>query len=459
MNACRKLAVTAVLLALWGTPPAVWAKGVPVKAPDVKRTGKVYEWTAKNGIVYQYRLPKGYDAKRGAGLTFILHGSNLDHRWGFANHNAKTFRPDDIVVSPDGTTSNGKGGFNTLGRPQDAKRFHAFHEELRALFKVNATYLYGHSQGSFFAFYYAGEYPKDVQGVVGHASGVWTQTRIGKQGHHQAIVLMHGTQDPVVPYVQSAGGFSTFSERHYPIVRLRSLEWWNHWPAEHNGPVPHTSQQLAWVEGMTTKDPARLAACWDVLGKVKNTEQHDYVATYALGRRLESLDIAPDALKKKGAAAANAIDALVQAHIDAMDLPKDLALDAPERITRFIFFMRRFDGVPKCDTYVASFGKVLTKHQKKAVSHLKKYFPAMHDGDTAEAFEEGVAALAEGYLWPECHDRAFRGNLATWRKSAKKLKVPKRVIKRYDEIVAPFDKAYDSGWKAFCKLNAKKGKL
>lgn len=455
----RITVIVLTLLVLGLAPGQSSAKGIPEKAPDAKRTGKQYKWTSKNGMVYHYRLPKNYDAKSGANLTYILHGSNLTHGWGFANHSAKTFRPDDIVISPDGTTSNGKGRFNSLGRSGDAKKFHAFDKEMKSLFKVKNTYLYGHSQGSFFAFYYAGEYPEDVQGVVGHASGVWTQTRLGKKGHHQAIVLMHGTQDPVVPYMQSAGGFSTFTKSKYPHVRLRSLEWWNHWPAEHNGPVPHTSQQLAWVEGMTTTEPERMQACWEVLGKVKNTDEHDYVATYTLASRLAELEDAPTKMKKSARDAMAAIDALVRAHIDGMELTKDLSQDDPERVAEFVYFMRRFDGLAACDEYVESFEKVLAKHQKKGISHLKKYFPAMRGGDKAEAFEHGVAAMAEGYLWPECHDNQFRKNLQAWRKEAKKLKVSKKVIKRYDEIVEPFIEALSSGWKSFCKRNAREGKL
>ena len=102
---------------------------------------------------------------------------------------------------------------------------------------------------------------------------------------------------------------------------------------------------------------------------------------------------------------------------------------------------------------------MLVKHQKKAIGHLKKYFPAMRQGDRADAFEHGVAAIAEGYLWPECHDKQLRENLKAWRKEAKKLKVSKKVIKRYDAIVPAFDKALTSGWKAFGKTNARKGKL
>ena len=160
-----------------GAPAA--KKGIDPKAAF----DAVSEGVSADGLVYAWRAPKHYDAERGVGLTLILHGSNLSHGWGFANHDKATFRPDDLVVVPDGTTSNGKGGFNFLGDAKDVKRLRALLEEVKKAVKVRATYVYGHSQGSFFALYYAGEEPTDVDGVVAHASGVWNFTKLAKAGH------------------------------------------------------------------------------------------------------------------------------------------------------------------------------------------------------------------------------------------------------------------------------------
>ena len=78
----------------------------------------------------------------------------------------------------------------------------------------------------------------------------------------------------------------------------------------------------------------------------------------------------------------------------------------------------------------------------------------------APAVAEGVKAITEGPLWPECHDRAFREALAAWRKDAKQHGISKKRLKAYDEVVAPFDEALSKdGWKAFCKRNAKSGRL
>lgn len=447
------LALACCVVLLAGTPAA--AGDVKEKEPGAKATGKVYQWKSKDGLVYFYRVPKSYEPDKGANLTFLLHGSNLTHGWGFANHDHKTFRPDDIVVSPDGTTSNGRGGFNFLGERKDAKRFRALIEELEEIFNVRQVFLYGHSQGSFFALYFAGESPNLVDGIVAHASGVWTWTQQGPKGHRQAIVLMHGTQDPVVPYGQSVGGYDSFVEKKYPTVRLRSLEHWNHWPAEHNGKVPHTSQQVTWCEGMTSEDPERLTACFGYLANVGNKERHDWAALRQVADRIADLEIAPDDLRRRAAKAVEVVDDLVLAHVEVLEIPDKAEFDGGTWAVCLPVFLRRFQGVPACEELRRKWEKVLKRHRKDAVKHLKKYWPAMRKGDVEKAFSEGLAALEKGFLHHGCQDRQFRENLATWRKDAREHGLGKKDVKRYDAFIKAYDKAWKNGYRAFDKVNAK----
>ena len=447
-------------------PLALADKGPSEKEPSAKAKGKRYQWQSKDGLVYHYRVPKKYDADKGAGLTLILHGSNLDRRWGFANHSDKTFRPDDIVVSPDGTTSNGRGGFNFLGQKKDAKRLHALIQELKAVFKVNGVYLYGHSQGSFFAFYYAGEYPEEVNGVVGHASGVWTQTRQGKKGHHQAIVLMHGTHDPVVPYGQSEGGLESYVKAKYPTVRLRSLEGWNHWPSEHNfnmynQAIPHTSQQLAWVEGMTTQDPERLAWCFEFIAGSKFRERHDYAGTYTLAKHVAAHEAAPEKLKARAAKVVTTIEALADKHVETLgkDMPKKLALEKEAWPAHVLMFLRTFNGVPACEAFFEAHGKNVSKNREQGLKHLRAFWKAWHDDDKAKAFAAGLKAVEAGFLFHETAGWDFRKHMKAMRGDAKSLKIGKKTQKHFDEVFPAFEKAQELGQKSFDGLNKKHGKL
>jgi predicted esterase len=457
-----RIVALAALAVLSGGLPAR-AADIPSKAPGADTKGELCEWKAKDGLVYHHRLPASYDPEKGANLTLILHGSNLTHGWGFANHSAKSFRPDDIVVSPDGTTPNGNGGFNFLGASKDAKRLHALVAELKEALNVRQTFLYGHSQGSFFAFYYAGLHPKDVDGVVGHASGTWKGTATGKKGHHQAIVFMHGTQDPVVPYDQSVWGYAGFEKAKYPMLRLRSLEHWNHWPAEHNGPVPHTSQQLAWCEGMTTSDPQRLKACLDVLAANKARERHDYAALYSLceriGSRPPSEKVADAETLARAAKLADRVQALAQAHADAIQVPEKGKFDGGAWIGHLPVFLRAFRGVPPCRALRTRHAKLLAKHEKDVLKPMRKHWQARNKGKQADAFEYGVQALEKGFLHYLCWDAGFRKNLAEWRKAADALGLAKSDVKAYDAMIEAFEKALADGDKAFQEVNKTKGEL
>lgn len=429
--------------------PPTWAGEPAAKPPEAKAGGDVFEWTSAGGVVCRWRGPLRYDAARGASLTFVLHGSNLDRRWGFANHDPKTFRPDDFVVSPDGTTSNGKGGFNFL--EGDTKKFHGLVEELRKALKPRAVYVYGHSQGSFFGLHHAGAFPDDVDGVVAHASGLWAASQRGPRGHRHAIVLMHGTQDPVVPYTNSLGAFEALRDAGYPNVRLRSLEGWNHWPAELNGPVPHTSQQLAWVEGMTTTDADRLRVCLTALLDVDAgaAAELDFGGIASLARRIEGLESAPADLRARAAKARAAVESSATAHVAAMALPAKLALERKPWVGHLPVFLRAFPGVPARDELADRLEATIAQHRKDAVAQLRKHYAALGKQKPDEAFEAGVAAVAAGFTWCECWSNDFRETLRAAHKDAKKLKLGKAALKAYDEAFVPFDASIADGWKEY----------
>jgi len=76
--------------------------------PDAKPL-TVYMHTAKAGdLRYTWVLPKDYDGKTPRNLSLILHGTGLDYRWGHWNNKPGIFRPEDIVVSVDGTSPDGQ---------------------------------------------------------------------------------------------------------------------------------------------------------------------------------------------------------------------------------------------------------------------------------------------------------------------------------------------------------------
>jgi pimeloyl-ACP methyl ester carboxylesterase len=440
---------TLALLAALLTLPAVHADDAPERALAPDSTGEVYTATAADGLRYEYYIPKDYDPDVGASLTLVLHGSNLDRRWGFANHAAGSFRPHDVVVCPDGTTSNGAGGFNSLQRDEDLERLHALHEELRATLKLGATYLYGHSQGSFFAFYYAGRYPEDVQGVVGQASGVWIGTEAGRKQHHQAIVLMHGTDDPVVPYGQSVGGLSFYRDAKYPLARLRPLRGWNHWPDQ-----LQTEQQLAWCEGMTTDDPARLAACFETLDGMK--EWRDPVALRQVAARAADDDDVPARVRRSAEKAVEEVDEVAGDHVRAIERSlgksKGKKLEEKAWVGHLPLFLLYFEGVPAAEELAGDWERTLERHAEKADEHTREYWRLKQD-KPKDAFLEGLALLEEAFLDPKAANEERLAQLEAWREGADGVELERSTRKLYDATVPVYRAALEEGREAFDKVD------
>ncbi len=424
----------------------------PEKDPREAKPGKVYQWKAEDGLPYEFHVPKDYDPDEGANLTLVLHGNGLDHRWTFWNHPAGEFRADDVVVSPDGTTLVEHMGTNEfLGNAKDAKRLRALIEELKTIWNVRQTFLYGHSQGSFFVFYYAGLYPEDVDGVCGHASGMWGQTQLAKKGHHQAIGLLHGTDDANVPYGQSWDTLRAYRDAKYPLANLRTLFDWPH--------APHHFQAesvLSWCEGMTSTDPERVAACLEVLAQPKLKMGANWSGLWAVANRLATMEGATDKQKKRGAKVAAAVDELAAGHVAAIEksLGKKGKLSELSKgpwVGCLIRFLEEFDGVPVHAAFLKEHKKAvegLWKSSGKAYGDYRK----KKDSDPKKAFAAGLELLTTGFV----HYRVPQVSKAMegWAKD-KSVKLSKKDREAYEEAAEIFAEGREAGFKEFAKRNEK----
>jgi pimeloyl-ACP methyl ester carboxylesterase len=437
------------------------AREAPERKPSADARGQVFMWRSRDGLAYEYFVPKSYDAAKDANLTLVLHGSNLDRRWTFLNHPAGRFRRDDVVVSPDGTTSNGRGGFNFLGEAKDVARFRALLDELKNAFTVRQTFVYGHSQGSFFALHFAGEYPSEVDGVCAQASGIWSHSKTGTPGFRQAIGLMHGTDDPVVPYGQSRGMLEHLRKTGYPLVHLRSLPGWGHAPE-----AIQAGLVLAWCEGMTSADPARVRAALDELVEATqgygNYSALHQVASRLAGRGASRLDGVSKADAARAAELADTVEALADKH--ASVLRKVLMVGKPggapgigpwaEHLLRFL---DGFDGVPTREKVAQEFDALLDRHAKAAQKRLRVFWQKRDARDVGEAFAEGVAAVQEAFLHHEIP--RIVSILGEWEKGAKEHRLSKSSLAAYSKTVPEYVAAREAGEKAYSDLQRKEGRL
>ena len=174
----------------------------PRRAVAGRPRGQVLEWTSAEGKPYWYRLPKNLDRAAAAGTR----------------PHAPRHRPQvglGVLELSDRDRRVPRERHRRRARGHDARRrghvqLHAgeagprSHRGLIAYFKkklpIGKVYLYGHSQGAFFAYWFAGEHPELVDGIVAHAGNVLADVKHPKAAKEKvAIGILHGRADAVVP--------------------------------------------------------------------------------------------------------------------------------------------------------------------------------------------------------------------------------------------------------------------
>jgi predicted esterase len=219
--------------------------------------GKVLEWKSAQGKPYWYRLPKDLDAKKPPDLLLMLHGTGLDHRWSFWNYPiVGEFRKRDIVVSPDGLTPGGDNVFNFVQGPKDGDQIAGLITDFKQRFPIGRVYLYGHSQGAFFCYWFAGEHPELIDGIVAHAGNVLDvkHSKLAKQ--KVAIGILHGRADAVVPVDCALRTEKIYREQGYEKLKLEIVEGLTeqsgHWPLPVQVPL-----LLNWLDQVSTQSAAQ----------------------------------------------------------------------------------------------------------------------------------------------------------------------------------------------------------
>jgi len=444
----RPLVIASVVLACLADPSAR-AADPPERAPDAQaKPLEASAWKSKDGLRYTWVLPKGYDPAQPRALTVILHGTGLDYRWGHWNNKPGVFRPDDVVVSVDGTSPDGAVRV-FLGEKKDVEAFAAFLAEMRATFAVDRVFLYGHSQGGFFVCHFAGEHPDQVAGVVAHASGAWSHSKSGKSVDPVSIAFLHGTADPVVPYAQSPGSRDAFAKAGRPLLHLRRLAGYNHWPN-----AVRATETLDWCDGMTAKTPEHALACALAILRAKKPDEYQWETVVGFAgardvlRRIEGEGPAPFAeVAAETARTAQEWSAKIEAHgalhVAALrkTLPKKkgFELDGKPWLGHLVALREDMRGVDSVEALFAELG-----YDDLAAGHAKAtktFFDAWYQPKPPKAlFEAALECLPKAFLFEGMpHDLAEK--MKEW-KSDSKLGASAKALKSW-----PLFEAWEQGWK------------
>ena len=258
---CRvAMTLLMVLVGLSARPSNLCAQKigeVPKVLPSAKAAkGETLEWTSAQGRPFWYRLPQKIDAKKPPNLIFMLHGTGLNHGWSFWNYGIGKgrFRKGDIVVSPDGLTPGSGETFNFVQGKTDGDQIAGLIKLFRSQFPIGKVYLYGHSQGAFFCYWFAGAYTELVDGIIAHAGNVLQVNHNKLAKKKVAICILHGKADAVVDVACAYRTEKIYREQGYEKLKLEIVEGLTeqsgHWPL----PVS-VAEMFEWLDQVSADSP------------------------------------------------------------------------------------------------------------------------------------------------------------------------------------------------------------
>jgi len=259
LHARDSLLFSAIFSLAFAVPAAAQKIGtVPVVAPAPGAPrGKVLEWTSAEGKPFWYRLPAKLDGRNPPNLVFLLHGTGLKWGWAFWNYPIANgqFRGGDIVVAPEGMTPGQGDTFNFVQGKKDGDQIAGLIKLFRGRFPVDNVYIYGHSQGAFFCYWFAGAYTELVDGIVAHAGNV-LQVKHHKLAREKvAIGILHGKEDAVVPVDCAHRTYDIYKKEGYRKLKLNIVEGLTrqsgHWPLP-----KQVSEMFEWLDQVSVDTPS-----------------------------------------------------------------------------------------------------------------------------------------------------------------------------------------------------------
>jgi predicted esterase len=372
--------------------------------------GRRLEWTDAEGKPFWYRLPKKLDRAKPPALVLMLHGTGMKWGWAFWNYPIDDggFRRDDIVVAPEGMTDGGNGTFNFVQGKAEGDHVAGLIGFFKKRFPVGKVYLYGHSQGAFFAYWFAGEHPELVDGIVAHAGNVLGNVKHPRAAKEKvAIGILHGRADAVVPVDCAYASEKVYKEQGYKKVKLVVVEGLTeqtgHWPLP-----KHASDLFSWLDQVST-DTARGATLVALRELAAEAPDVEVLASSAAAAERLARSAKPDekAIVAEQSAALGALVAdLVLKHAAAIAArPDSRRTDAPHGpwAAHFRVANRGLDSVAAWHAAAKDLRTRAASHEKLVLAAAAKL-----EKSGGGALQEAVKALETAFLAPGYDDLLAR---------------------------------------------------
>lgn len=362
--------------------------------------GQLLEWNSEAGQPYWYHVPKKFSKDRPPALILMLHGTGGNQGWSFWNYPIVSgkFRPNDIVVSPDGVTPGGGSTFNFVQGKQDGEQIAEIIASFRKAYpEIDRVYLYGHSQGAFFCYWYAGEYPDTLDGIVAHAGNVLSVQHDKKAKKKVGIGILHGRADAVVGVYCAYRTSGIYQAEGYEKLKLEIVDGLNarsgHWPL----PV-QVGQMMDWLDSVTITTPE---IGFDVMDRLTDAEQPDLRAIATSLRLTEEVVDAAKGSKAKTYASRvgklrRQLERVAKAHTAALEKTAGAVGSSAE----FAEWVGHFREVDRALAEWDAWSGPMKKARKLAAKHDKLVEKAIGglSVENAKAFERAFEAWQEGFL-------------------------------------------------------------
>jgi predicted esterase len=367
--------------------------------------GECLQWKSPQGKPYWYRLPKKLSAAKPATLIFMLHGTGMNQGWPFYNYPivGSNWRNDDVIVAPEGMTPGNGDTFNFLQGPADGEQIAGLIAFFKKKLPIGRVYLYGHSQGAFFCYWFAGAYPELTDGIVAHAGNVLDVKHPKLAKDKIGIGILHGRADAVVPVECATRTEKIYRDEGYKKLKLYIVEGLNdqtgHWPLPQQ-----VAEMFDWLDQVTTQSAAQsVGVAIDQLGReapdllvVRNAiADAEKLLPKAKGDEKVALDAQLAALR----------DVLEQSAVaHAAALTTDSALADPK--LPYGAWAAHFRAVDSAFSGLASWQKALKPARAAADKHGKAVDAVLAKFDSTKAASVKSAAkeLESSFLAPRYGD-------------------------------------------------------
>jgi predicted esterase len=380
--------------------------------------GKIVDGSTRNLLTYAALAPEGYKEESGKKWpTLILfHGSSMNAQ-SYVNTLAAVWPDlarDFLIIGLNGETASEIGpeprfnysyvnytgkstykGFPGTDRESPALVSEAL-TELRGIYPVDHYLVGGHSQGGFLTYCILMNDPEAIAGAFPISAGVIFQCEpeafrdapLRQAQRAVPLAIVHGKNDPLVPFVAGASAATVFGEAGWPALHLFTDDKAGHMFAR----LP-VGPAVRWLEALASRDPAVLL---DFAGsRAQAGIPRDAIAAL---RRARALELIPE---QKARADAIAAPLESRAAAGAKDLLPRVQSDKDGSwIDAFLAYRDDYEFADAARPLMAAFEPIRARHTAPAQTALAEANTLLRQGKKDEGAAKYREIAAKYYAAP-----------------------------------------------------------